>query len=70
MRGDINANLNLSRDRAGAVKREFQYSYNIDPNRLLVMGIGPKEPLPRNPEESDRAYDNRLKRVEILFVTK
>ncbi len=70
LRGDINANLNLSRDRAGAVKREFQYSYNIDPNRLLVMGIGPKEPLPRNPEESDRAYDNRLKRVEILFVTK
>jgi len=69
LRGDPQANRELSRGRARAVKKELMYSYNIDDNRIHVVGAGASQPFSKNPDESDREYNNRLKRVELLFVT-
>ena len=69
LRGDAQANRELSRVRAEAVKKYFETSYGIDPNRIRTIGAGSGEPLSRRGEESEREYDNRLKRVEILLLT-
>ncbi len=69
LRGDRRANEKLSRDRASAVKKDLVYSYNIDENRIRLVGAGSNEPLPKNPDESDREYNSRLKRVELLFIS-
>lgn len=69
LRGDPQANMTLSKKRAKAVKNELQYSYNISPERIRIVGMGSKEPLPKNMGESDRSYNSRLKRVEILFLS-
>lgn len=69
LRGDPAANVALSLKRARAVKNELQYSYNIDGNRIRVAGMGSREPLLKNSSESDRGYNTRLKRVEILFLS-
>ncbi|MCP4134412.1 MAG: OmpA family protein [bacterium] len=68
-RGDQKANIDLSMSRAKAVKSDLQYSFNVDPNRIRVVGMGGKEPLPKGNDESARAFNNRLKRVEILFLS-
>ncbi len=69
MRGDPAANRELSRVRAESVKKYFEVNYGIDPNRIKVYGSGSDEPLPRIAGESEREYDNRLKRVEVLLLT-
>lgn len=69
VRGDQKANLALSLSRANSVRNELQHSYNIDPNRIRVIGMGSREPLARIENESDRSYSNRLKRVEIVFLS-
>ncbi len=69
LRGNPGANASLSLKRAMAVKKELQYPFNIDGNRIRVMGMGSREPLLKNSGESDRGYNTRLKRVEILFLS-
>ncbi len=68
LRGDPEANMKLSLQRAKAVKKELQFTFNIHTNRIRYLGFGSKEPLSKQVGESDRSYNNRLKRVEILFV--
>jgi Outer membrane protein and related peptidoglycan-associated (lipo)proteins len=67
--GEDEANKILSQERAEAVKRYLVITYNIDPNRMLVQGLGSQKPLPRFPNESDRAYNYRLPRVELSLVS-
>lgn len=67
--GNIEENKILSRQRAEAVARYFMTVYNMDSNRINVIGSGAEEPLPRIPGEPDRAYNYRLPRVEIFLVT-
>jgi outer membrane protein OmpA-like peptidoglycan-associated protein len=69
LRGDPAENMKLSTLRAASVSQELVYSYGMDPNRISARGMGSNEPLPLESEESDRSYNNRLKRVEVLFVT-
>lgn len=69
LRGDPAANRELSRVRAEAVKRYFEINYGIDPNRIKITGAGSDEPLPRKGDESEREYENRLKRVEVMLLT-
>ena len=69
LRGDQTENIKLSLKRSEAVKKNLQYTYNIDSNRIMVVGMGSKEPLPRKDGESSRAFNSRLKRVEILFLS-
>ena len=43
-------------------------TYNVDPNRIKVVGMGSAQPLPRLPNESERAYHYRLPRVELSLL--
>jgi outer membrane protein OmpA-like peptidoglycan-associated protein len=43
-------------------------TFNIDANRIRAVGFGASQPLPRLPDESDRAYGYRLPRVEVALV--
>ena len=43
-------------------------TYNVDPNRIKVVGMGSSQPLPLLPGESDRAYQYRLPRVEVSLL--
>jgi outer membrane protein OmpA-like peptidoglycan-associated protein/ABC-type amino acid transport substrate-binding protein len=67
-RGDAKENLRLSQDRAEAVAKYLEITYNIDPNRLRPIGFGGEQPLPRKPDESKRAHEYRLPRVELVLV--
>ena len=46
-RGDPDQNKSLSADRAEAVAKYLEITYNVDPNRLHAVGMGGEEPLPR-----------------------
>ena len=66
--GDPDLNRALSLERADAVARYMNVTYNVDPNRIKVVGMGSAQPLPRAPNESDRAYQYRLPRVEVSLL--
>ena len=66
--GDPDLNRALSLERADAVARYMNVTYNVDPNRVKVVGVGSAQPLPRAPNESDRAYQYRLPRVEVSLL--
>jgi outer membrane protein OmpA-like peptidoglycan-associated protein/ABC-type nitrate/sulfonate/bicarbonate transport system substrate-binding protein len=68
-RGDAAANQALSLARAEAVKRYLSITHGLDANRTRAVGVGGKQPLPRLPGESVRAYNYRLPRVELMLVT-
>jgi outer membrane protein OmpA-like peptidoglycan-associated protein len=67
--GDRAANKKLSDARAKAVGNHLLKTFAIDPNRLFAVGYGSDSPLARQPEESDRAYQYRLPRVELRLVS-
>ncbi len=68
VRGDNQANLALSLERAEAVKEYLAYKYTIDSNRMRAIGRGGNQPLSKKQGESSRAYNTRLKRVELRLV--
>lgn len=67
--GDPQENLRLSVERAESVARYLNVTYNVDPNRTRVLGLGSTQPLPKLPGETDRAYQYRLPRVEISLLS-
>lgn len=67
--GDPQENRQLSLERAEAVARYLNITYNVDPNRTQVIGLGASQPLPRPPGEADRAYQYRLPRVEVSLLS-
>lgn len=68
LRGDQNANLALSQERADAVLRYIEITHGITANRARAIGFGSSKPLPKLPGESARKYNYRLPRVEINLV--
>jgi len=68
LRGNPEENRKLSQERAESVARYLQVTYNVDLNRLRVVGYGSEKPLPQFPGESERAYAYRLPRVELSLV--
>jgi len=68
VRGDKQQNTILSKDRADAVARYLRVVYNVDPNRMRVIGYGGGRPLPQLAGESRRAWMYRLPRVELVLV--
>jgi outer membrane protein OmpA-like peptidoglycan-associated protein len=68
VRGDPEENQLLSQERAESVARYLGVTYNVDPNRLRIVGLGSKQPLPQLAGESERAYSYRLPRVELSLV--
>jgi outer membrane protein OmpA-like peptidoglycan-associated protein len=67
-KGDPDANLRLSQERAESVARYLTVTHNIDPNRIRAIGYGGTRPLPKLEEESVRAWQYRLPRVELVLV--
>ena len=67
--GDKDENRKLSQERAESVARYFEVTYGVDSNRVLAVGKGSDEPLPKAPGESSRAHNYRLPRVEIRLVS-
>ncbi len=69
MNGDPEANLELSLARAQAVRSFLAQTLKFDENRIHAVGMGSKKPLPRLLDESDRALNYRLPRVELYLVS-
>ncbi len=67
-RGDSQANHQLSQHRANSVTEYLQNKYKININRLRPVGYGGNKPLPKLERESNRAYEQRLLRVEMALV--
>ena len=67
-RGDDAANMRLSKERAAAVREYLTSRHGIPPARIRAVGFGGAIPLDRLPDESNRAYNYRLPRVEIALV--
>lgn len=65
---DEEENTKLSLERAEAVVQYIIAVHSIDANRLHAEGVGSKSPLPRKPNESERAYRYRLPRVEFVLL--
>ena len=66
--GDAEENVELLEPRRGRA-RVPDVTYNVDPNRIRVLGFGSSRPLPRLADESDRAYEYRLPRVEVSLLS-
>lgn len=67
-RGDREENIKLSQNRAQAVQQYLTLVYSIDRNRVRVMGMGGDAPLPKLAGESQRSYQYRLPRVELVLM--
>lgn len=67
-RGDKDANQELSEDRADAVMRYLSITHDIAANRARAIGLGGSKPLQKKAGESNRAYNYRLPRVEIVLL--
>jgi outer membrane protein OmpA-like peptidoglycan-associated protein/ABC-type nitrate/sulfonate/bicarbonate transport system substrate-binding protein len=67
--GDKKENKKLSQQRADAVKQYIEAAFHVDANRLRSIGMGSESPLPRRADESERAYQYRLPRVEMYLVS-
>lgn len=68
LRGDAEANRALSEQRAQSVVDYICQTFGVDADRLLALGRGGDEPTIKRANESYRAYQNRLARVEFTFV--
>lgn len=68
LRGNKDANIALSQERADAVLRYIEITHGIENNRARAKGYGSSKPLPQLPGESSRRYNYRLPRVEIKLV--
>ncbi len=66
--GDADANMELSKLRAQTVASHLLSAHGMDANRLRAVGFGSAQPLPRIAGESDRTYDYRLPRVEVVLL--
>ena len=67
-RGDREANLKLSHERANAVLAYIESVHTLEKNRARAVGFGGQRPLKKQSGESNRAYNYRLPRVEIALV--
>ncbi len=65
-RGDPEVNHDLSRDRAKMVEEELTQK-GIEPDRIETFALGGAAPLKQLPDEGDRSYTRRLRRVEITL---
>lgn len=67
-RGDDRQNVLLSQERAESVAEYLRAKHGLDTNRLHAVGLGGSSPLPQKNNESQRSYQQRLLRVELVLV--
>ncbi|MEO1231541.1 MAG: OmpA family protein [Myxococcota bacterium] len=58
-RGPFDYNVRLSKKRAESVARYLQERYGFDPQRILVVGNGPSQPVDTNATEGGRSRNRR-----------
>lgn len=70
IRGNQDANIALSQERAEAILRYINITYSPDSNRFRAIGKGGTQPLPLKTGENQgsRSWLYRLPRVEIALV--
>lgn len=68
LRGDAEENRLLSQSRAESVTRYLELTHSIPASRMRAVGFGATRPLVRQENESDRAYNYRLPRVELVLL--
>jgi outer membrane protein OmpA-like peptidoglycan-associated protein len=66
--GDEKANKILSQERADIVKQRLIAVHNIDPNRVIALGMGASQPPVKKTGENPRAYSLRWARVEFVLL--
>ena len=66
-RGDTAANQALSEKRAEAVAGKMREG-GVDEERITTLGKAGSEPLEQRPDESERAFQRRLPRAEIVVA--
>ncbi len=64
--GNDNANLKLSEERAALV-RTIAEEMGIASDRITANGVGSSAPLDREEGETDRAFQQRMARVEVAL---
>jgi len=64
--GVLDYNMELSQSRAEAVVEALVSSYDIDPDRLHPIGVGPLAPAASNETEEGRARNRRVELVRRL----
>ena len=62
--GSLNANMELSRQRAGAVVQVLTGKYGVAAARLSPYGDGPYAPVTSNDTEAGRAMNRRVELVK------
>lgn len=63
--GEFQHNVELSDDRAAAVKAHLVEQHGISPDRLETIGLGPTRPAVSNDTEEGRAENRRVELVRI-----
>lgn len=58
--GSRQTNINLSKARANSCRTSLIQEYGIDPNRIIVVGNGPDNPIASNDTEVGRAKNRRV----------
>jgi len=68
--GDPIKNKILSETRAEWVKKYMVQTYNIDPDRILIIGYGGEKPLAPSIEENEfsKSYQAKLARVSVILL--
>lgn len=63
--GDLQHNMDLSKQRATAVVNELVTKYGIDKTRLMANGVGPLSPVSDNGKEEGKSRNIRVELVKI-----
>ncbi len=63
--GDDNANLELSKKRADAVKNELAKVFNVAPERMQTDGMGEKQPVADNKTAVGKANNRRVEFIKM-----
>lgn len=67
-KGDKEANLKLSLERANVVRSRLIAVHGIDSNRILAEGKGDEQPPAQKPGENIRSFNLRWARVEFVLL--
>ena len=63
--GSYDYNINLSKSRATAVVNRLVNAHNINPSRLVPVGVGPVAPVTSNETEKGRSLNRRVEIVNF-----
>ena len=63
--GDDNANMDLSKRRADAVKAALSSEFGIDESRMQIDGMGESKPVAENETPEGKAQNRRVEFIKL-----